>query len=351
MMKQFLLLLVLTVSVALSSEGQVTTRTRSWEKTFQVSERDTLEIQNFLGNVTVIHKAQNNQVSVKINLTVSSSSNPEYPEFIYNNLDVRTEHKANVLSIESVLRKVRVWHNIAFNHSMDYVVSVPYWMPVKITQHTGNIYMPKENFAPCELFADMGSIYGGDFSGPLKATVSYGELIIGVVGRADIDLERSKSSEIGNAADLRARMSYSTLTVRKANRLQVDAEHCKLNASAAMKAVLNLRYTNCRLEWLLQSLTCNNLQYGTLDICHLSPDFNMIDVTANYGHLNIELPKQSSFTVKPRNTVHCRIDVTGFEYLIDNGDKIYDILVNGARGGTITFNANNNSDLMISAEK
>ncbi len=369
-MKHSLLLLLMWLCVlpAFANESEDsgnTKRTKTFQETFSVSKSDRLEIDNKYGNITVTHWARN-EVSIKVLVKVESSS-ASYTAAQIDAITVRMEKYGSTVSARTEFssRNRRNHVSVKYNNmEVRYEVTMPSWLPCELSQKYGNIYMPESNPALCDLEAKYGSVNGGNFSGDLIVDVKYGDLKIGNVGSIDLTLGYCNNSEISNATSINATLKYSTLRMRKANTIDIDASYSKLRATEVSEAVIGLKYTNFRLSNLTRSMECTSLSYGTIDIENLSPDFKSVDVESRYGTLNVSLPSSASFRVKASDMKYGRCAVNGFDvrHRAEYGNEksgfdsrkvqnnSYNLEVNGGRGGLINFIGNNYGNIHVNAK-
>lgn len=366
-MKLLLLLMCLCILPAYANENSdagTTKKTKNFQETFGVSKSDRLEIENKFGSITVTHWSRN-EVSIKVTAEVESSS-ASYAADQLNSIVVRMEKFGSTVSARtSFVSTNNGSGQVKYNRiNVRYEVSMPLWLTCELKQKYGSIYMPESNPGKCILDSKYGSVTGGDFSGDLSVDVKYGDMKIGNVSSIELTLGYCNNSEIGNANVLNADVKYSTLRMGKVEKLVIDARYSKLKAVEIGTADTELKYTNFKLGRLRRALQCTALSYGTFDIDNLSPDFKNIEVDSRYGTLNIGLPATASFRVKAIEMKYGHCVVSGFDvrHRSESSSESsgfdsrkmrvnsYDLEVNGARGGVITFQGNNYSNINVKAK-
>ena len=345
--------LLLWVTCAMSASANPMNHKGNWEysktkefhQQFTVKPTDLLQIDNRYGNVTVVYWAKN-EVDIRVEVQVDANQEKKIKELL-DRVDIRFNQSGGVVSAFTEIESQQ--NNGNYNLNIHYYVQMPKTMNGKMEVNYGNVYLPDNNEGAWALDVKYGNIQAGNFTAPLQIVAKYTNVDIRNVYQAEVELEYTGNSKIGNAEKLMIDGKYSTMSIGDVKQLELSCKFGGVELETVDRAEMSLSYSNAEISSLKQILDLDELSYSTLNIRALSDSFTRIDADARYGNLKLRLPEKTAFTVEADDMKYGDLEVRGFH--IDQEKKedkdYYYYEVNGGGKRKIRFSGNNYSHLTI----
>ena len=341
-----LALLMLFCSLSSWADSQERVKTKEFSKSFDASKSDNVYIDNRFGNITVTYWNKN-EVSIRI-VVEAKARNEERAQASIDRVRISMDKTGNMISAVTSLKEQNSGNNSNESFSIKYFVNMPNGITCDLNQKYGNINMPEDNKGKCMLHVKYGNINGGNFTGQLEVEAQYGNIEIGSVGHAELDLAYCGSSSLVNAGNLTVDSRYSTLNMQKVNKLDMEMRYGGFDIENLETASLDIKYSQGNIRYLKEGLDVE-LGYSTVNIREVSSNFKNIDAESHYGNLNINIPSNASFSVSAEGMKNGKYDISGFNvtnsHVEDKTD--YTTEVNGGRGGRIEYEGNSYGSLKI----
>jgi len=299
------------------------------KKEFQTSKGDVLEIENKFGDIEIM-QWEKSIISVSIRLNAEAGSDSEALSII-ENMEIEFSKEGSVIYAHTILDE-ESGNSDNKEFSINYVVYVPKWMNLNLTNKYGNIHID-------------------DISGLVNIDIKHGNLRVNSLDRGSLD----PSNQIV--------LAYSDAYIEKAGSLELTLAFSKFEAEEALKIILNSKYSgvkigNCvtfeadskydnfkfeKIRNCIGVMQYSNLFitdfYGKFDlesnytgvkIDQVLPSFESIKIENTRGTYKIGINEETSFDLIG-NSINGDIHVSEFNILEKNtdGDKKYIHASNG----------------------
>ena len=336
---------------ACSSVADVQGAVKEYEKqktvtrSFDVSAGDQLSIDNRYGNITITHW---NKKQVEIRVVVESRARREADA--QRNLDriqIELEKRGGWISGITTLRSDG--RNSGRNQSFEinYFIQMPANLPSDLVLKYGNIFLPNNQNGRMRVDLKYGDLKGGDFSDQLDLEVKYGNVRLGKLAETKLELGYGKI-RFTDASAIRGELAYSDLEARNIDEANLDMRYSDLDVDSADRLILDMRYGDGHIGRLNNRLDMSELAYTDLEIDHVNPDFERIDISASYADLTIGIPASASFKAQVSDMRYASFKVNGLKVTSQNRtDHDYAYEVNGGRRGEIRYDGGGYSDLTL----
>lgn len=354
--------LILCCSLPGWGNKQDNTKKKEYNKSFDVSKSDLLEIDNRYGGITVTHGSKN-EVAIHVVIEAKAHSE-ERAQAMIDRVSIRMEKTGNTVSAVTSLKSQNNSSGSNESFSIHYYIQMPNELTCDLTQKYGNINMPENNKGKCGLHVKYGNINGGNFSGPLNIDIQYGNLDIADVDKATLDLAYCGKAAVRNASQLNVDSKYSNLNFGMLRQMNLETKYGNLQIDGLDNGYLEMKYGEGKLGRLKESLVVDELSYSTLTIKELDANFEKVDVNARYGNLNAYIDAKASFRVSANNMKYGNCSVKGFnvhrlsqnensgefDSSKEQNKNSYLLDINNGKKGRINFEGNSYSNLKVMAK-
>lgn len=346
----FLLAMVLLVTSFPALAGkQEYTKKKEISQNYKVSATDLLQVDNRFGNITVTHWNRN-EVAIRVEIESKSNSESRAQE----NLDaVRIEIKKSGSTVSAVtnIREKTSWGNSNNERlTINYFISMPSKLTSDLSQKYGNINLPDRNDGKCSVHVKYGNLNAGDFTAELRLEAKYGNIDMGNLQTAYLDLGYVGSMICKDARSVFIDSKYSNLEMKNVQRMELDKKYGNLSVGSLDQAEMEVKYSEISVDRLKESLDVDGLDYSTLSIKEVSSTFNRINVEGRYGNLKLKISPKASFKVLAEDMKYGNYDIKGFNITdFSKEDNTFRSEINGGGTRRINFEGNNYSNLTIRA--
>jgi len=197
-------------------------------KTFALKSNTEVSIDNKFGNI-IINRWEKATLELKINITVSSKSESS-AQTVLNSIDIKiTDNIAGgKLNIETLTKEN---NNEKSSFSINYEISMPGTVPLKLANSFGNIVM-------------------GSHSGPLDVTVKFGQFIAEDLANANIGIEFSNDAkcEIETITSGSVDLRFGKMMISEVGNVKISSQHSDMNIGNAQNIALDARHGNIEIE-------------------------------------------------------------------------------------------------------
>lgn len=316
---------------------------KEYEKSFPASKSDELFISNKYGGITITHwdKAE---VAFRVVVEIKSRDEQDNKRNL-ERIKIKFDKQGNIISGITEMSDVSIRNG---KLDIQYYVSMPSWVSSKLEQHYGNILMPAKNPARCQLTVKYGNIEGGNFEQPLPVEAKYSNVTLGVLQSGDFELGYCAQVSVQSVSNLKADSKYSNLKVGEIGHLDLELKYGQLETEKMQSMTADVKYSTCKIGFLSDKLKTESLDYSTLEMDEVNPNFQDIHVEARYSAVKLALPSTASFRVEGENLKYGHCKLHGFEPSKSEKEKdaVY-YEVNGGKKGLIYFDAGGYSNMNI----
>lgn len=342
-----LAVLILFCSLTGWAEKAESVKKKEYNKSFNVSLSDLLQVDNRYGNITITHWSKN-EVSIQV-VVEAKARDSERAQASIDRVKIDLNKSGNVVSAITSLKEQNWSGGNNERLTINYYINIPSKLSIDLSQKYGNINLPEKNEGKSILHAKYGNINGGSFTAQLDLESAYGNVELGSVENAALDLAYCGHASLKNAGSLTIDSKYSNLNLGDVKKLNLEKKYGNIQIQQVGKATMEIKYSKASIDVLTQELIADELDYSTLSVNDVASDFSRIAVSARYGKLNLDLPEKASFTVVANSIKYGSYDIKGFNVTRSNVENKtnYRSEVNGGGGGRIEFEGNNYSNLRI----
>ncbi len=320
-------------------------------KTFSVSMSDKLSVDNRFGDVTITHWNKK-EISIRVVIEASARTDKRTEELMsYVKIDI--DKSSNIVSAKTSMKNFGGTRNNE-RLRIDYFISMPATLQSNIELKYGNLYMPEKIEGVTALNVKYGNIKAGSFTTSLTIESKYGDVHIGNVKNANLDLGYCGGARVGDGESITVDSRYSNTTYGEVERLVIDDKYGNVSIKSVEKATVYMAYGNLNIG-IVKSSLISELKYSNLDLKQLEANFSKLDIEAGYGNATIRIPSDAAFNVEASNMKYADYSISGFNTKNRKNDSDgvshYSEVNNGNSRRVIKFKGNKYSNLNIRAIK
>jgi len=245
------------------------TKEKKIHKEYNVNSDATLKVDNSYGNINITTWNEN-RIVIDVTIT-TNGNNEEKVQKKLDDIDVEFNATSSMVSAETLFNKKKSrswwnWGNSNVNMEINYVIKMPITNNVDLDNDYGNLNLDK-----LEGQAEINCDYG-------KVTTK--ELM---ADNNDINFDYTNNSYFEYIKSGKINADYSSYTIGKTNRLDIDADYTKSHIEIAEDVTYNCDYGSLIVD------KANNVggdgDYLTL---RLGDIYKNVNVKADYGSMKIE---------------------------------------------------------------
>lgn len=349
----YLVTLLLIAGVYARGEDYVqdSTRKKEFNKSFSVNSSDKLYISNEFGNITVTHW---NKKEVAIHVVIEASARTsKRAEELLGYANVELDKQGNTVKGETSRKNFSGTNNNE-QLNVNYFIRMPASMEQVLELKFGNIYLPDRIDGKTHVELKFGNLKAGDFTKDLHLEAEYSNVTLGDVTKGDLELAFCGSVKIGDVNQLHLESKYSNVIVKKIKKLHLENSFGDITVDELTEGYMEIKYGKGKLGTLRKSLTVDKLEFGSLDIKDVAPDFIKIEVESNYGNLGLGIPVKTAFDVEVEKIKYGKYIIDGFNVQTNKeenrGEVSYRSSVNnGNRQRRVYYHAGGFGNLTIKA--
>lgn len=344
-----LILLFLISDLSVFAKAQESIKRRETSQSYNVSQSDKLQVDNRFGNITITHWSKN-EVSIRVVIECKAPSD-DRAQANLDRIQIETKREGDIISAITTIKE----RNGNFNNesmTINYYIQMPSKLAADLSQKYGNINLPSDNNGKLDIHVKYGNLNGGDFTANTTIEAKYGNIEVGNLQDAQLDLGYVGSANIKNGKHLNIDSKYSNLKINSIESLKMTLKYGNFTIESAETVNLEIKYSDATIGTLKRSLKVDELGYGNLRINNLSPSFERIDVASHYGNLDVRVPAKTAFRVVAEGMKYSSCDVNGFNVTRKNSDdeeKSHTYEINGGSQRTIHFEGNRYGNLKVRA--
>jgi hypothetical protein len=205
-------------------------KTKSVNKTYNVSSSDKLNIDNSFGRVE-IHTWDKNEIKVDVTIEVSANSESLAQKMI-DRISVSDEKNSKGISFETKMKDVNNTKDEKSSMSIDYSIYMPATNPLRVENEFGATVIPDYR-GEVELVSKFGSLTAGNLSNVKSITVEFGKTKIESVNNGNLVIKYSNSTLGKLSGNIKINAEFSTNIIMNLDNsltgLDVKASYSSLN--------------------------------------------------------------------------------------------------------------------------
>ena len=254
-------------------------------KSFTLKSNTAVSVDNKFGNI-IINRWEKNTFELKVNITVNSKSESA-AQATLNGIDVKITDNISggKLAIETVTRDNKQEKS---NFSINYEISMPGNVPLKLVNSFGNLVMES-------------------YTGPLDITVKFGQLIAEDLDNANIHVEFSNAKceietvttgtidlrfgkmMIADAGNIKISSQHSDLSIGNVSNLELDGRHGNIDIENVKVLKGTLEFAGLKIGKLEESIVVDSKHGNGLALGEVSDSFKEITLDSQFSPIDIAL--------------------------------------------------------------
>jgi len=326
-----ILILVLAIGAGKTVLG--VEKSKKYNKSWSVSEVETLDITNKFGEVKFENEG-GNQITIDVLITVEASSESKANSLLEK---IEVDFSKSGKTAKAV---TTIANNFKSNRdfSIDYVINIPSDKNLVVSNKYGNTVVNKLN-ANGNFNIQYGNISANELmaaaNGEMNILLAYGKGNIQTTGDINLDIKYSNMT-FGTVNDLILESKYSNVDFDKGRIVKIESKYDKFNFGKVKSITATTKYTNIKVAYLAANLKIET-GYGGIRVGEIAPDFEAINITNSYGQISLGL-NQASYTVDA-SCQYCGISYPEDQFkgnrMKENNSYEIDGKVGSAGGGKI----------------
>lgn len=218
-------------------------------------------------------------------------------------IKVKVEITLKGQACRDLFEQIKIVENLNSN-SIELVTRIPHQKRQKRYNTSGkNMQIAVDYIVQCpkylfllEIHNKFGSTHIGNFDGRLVCHMGFGNLQLGSLSHSENEIYAKFSSvqiDKINSGTIQAKYNRD-FVIKEAENIDVNFGHGTLNITSVEKANLAIKYSKLYVDHMLKSCTADS-KFSTLNIDHVSPNFEKIKIISKYGTTKISFDKDAAF--------------------------------------------------------
>ncbi len=258
-------------------------KSKTINKTFEVSTEDMISVKNSFGQVHVTTWDQST-VEVEVEITVESRYDNRLEEMLEDiTIDFQEQGGGVYMRTNNDLN---TRNNEEFE--INYTIKLPRANPLEVRNAYGDIYLD-DRAGEVDIDLSYGDLKAGNLAKGGELKLSFGKGDVQAFGDGRIELKYMNFFSLDEAKELELDQQYSELEIGKVIRVDMRSRYGQAEFGTVGKMDVNVHFTDFTIESLEQSLDMLAKYASDFSIDNVSENFEFIDIEGNYGSYNIDL--------------------------------------------------------------
>ncbi|MDR2388536.1 MAG: hypothetical protein LBD89_01955, partial [Tannerellaceae bacterium] len=304
-------------------------------QSFPVTMNDRLRVENRYGEIAITHWAKN-EVSIRVEIE-SKARNERMAQEIVDNIRIELKKSGNTVHGITTIPTNNGWgsHKLTIN----YYITMPSRLTVDLSVRYGGINLPEENEGRCNLEIKYGDFKAGNFTQPLILNAAYSQIQFGNASDLQMDVEYCGSIRMKSLRTSEIESKYSNIQLHNADKLILRNLHDNVRIEDVAHLSLEAKYSKVRIRDIKEKLLIAHLDYSTMTIEKLAPDFGNAQIETRYSTLRLSISSKASFRVVAQGMRYGSINVTGLKITESTSENksSYSYWINGGGDNLIRF--------------
>lgn len=300
MYKILLIFILIPLAITATEKKGKYTKNKVIKKEYTVNKDALLNISNKFGNIDIVTNTSN-KIEIIVSITTNGDNEEKVQERL-NEITVAFEASSSTVSAKTMIEKSsnswNLWGNKSnVNMEINYLIKMPV---------TNNV----------DLSNDYGGIGLDKLEGSAKISCDYGKINIGELlnNSNTINMDYTNKSTIEFMKNGTVNADYSTLHIEKTGNVKLNADYSHLSIGTIntldykcdygdlkIKTANNLNGNCDYMHTTVEKLSGSgvfNIDYGSLKINSLAPDFKQLTVVSSYTQMKFGINTASSFNLE-----------------------------------------------------
>ena len=280
-------LLILTLPEQLLAKSE--TKSKTYTESFSVNENATLKLENQFGKINLISWDQN-QVEIKVEVNVDAK-NEEKAQKKLDQIDVQISGSN---SLVKVITELKNNGNFKGEFSIDYEIKAPASLNLDLTNEFGDVVITEWD-GSADIHVEFGSLTANKLSSDqVNINLEYSSGNIGLLNKAEIDLEYADKFTLDKAKELKIDAEFSDVDIENVERITVSAEYGGIDIGQANQVDFDGEFAGFSLGKLYKRGEFIS-EYGGIKIHFVSKSFEELILNNSFSSINVYFEEGSSF--------------------------------------------------------
>ena len=286
----------------------------TFTKTFEESYdgKDKVEFKQRKGTLD-IKPSPDGKVKWITKISINSSKSQD-AEALFKKFEVDINEFGDRLSVELEICCIRKWNQsnekntIVFmdgtklknikNFSLTTILYLPEVEELRLDNSFTEISIDSDiSIKDAEFTLYHSNLSGGNINGKLDLKHQFGHLELkNIAGEADFDLYHAKV-ELENMGPLELKSQFSKLKMNDIESLESKSYHDVIEANQ-IKAELDIDQQFSNLDFESIGSARIKAYHGSMDVATISPDFEHIEINAQFFSVDFKMPNTTPYTIK-----------------------------------------------------
>jgi hypothetical protein len=182
-------------------------KTKSVNKSYNVSASDKLTINNQFGKVEV-HTWAKNEIKVDVNVEVSANTN-EHAQKILDRISVADSKSGGNISFKTKIDNVNNSKGEKSSMEINYSIYMPATNPLELSNQFGPTIIP-DHRGEVDISSKFGSLTAGNLSNVKELNVEFGKATIGSINNGKVVIKYSNSTLGKLSGNIKMNIEFST---------------------------------------------------------------------------------------------------------------------------------------------
>ena len=259
--------------------------TKPLHKAYLAEGVKTLKLENKYGNVRII-QTKNDSLSIDVKISLAHYDEDKAKKQI-EEIDIAFGNYKKTISAKTKMSK---HFNTAYNFNIDYIVSVPEGVHLKITNLFGNIIAEGDLRNYAEMSVDYGNIYVDNLIPDEQNKMNYFKL----------NYSTAHLKKIYNTKIL---SNFSKIRIKEANNMVVSSRCSRIEVDSTNTYISNSQNDNCIIK------ECSTFKIKKGNNSHISLENGVTNADLNLKSGTLSIKNIKSFYAIKLNTENTRVDI------------------------------------------
>ncbi|MDO6812514.1 hypothetical protein [Tenacibaculum soleae] len=300
MMKLYklLFLFILLPTIMMATDKKKHEKSKTINKSFNVTKNATLYINNKYGNVNVTTWDQN-RIEIDVKIIVKGNDLKTVTKKL-NAINVLFEASSNLVEartkIESIKSNWSFWSNSNINYKINYFIKMPITNNADLNNQYGTIELDKLK-GKANLNCDYGNIFvDALLNNTNTIELDYcGSSEINFIKAGTINIDYSKI-KIEKSETLNINADYTTVKIGNTNYLRFNSDYGSVNVNNGGTIIGNSDYAAIKIGTLSKNLKINT-DYGSVKVANILKGFEDITIDGSYTGIKLGTHSNNNFNL------------------------------------------------------
>lgn len=263
-----------------------------FNKTYQATNKS-LSLDNSFGNMT-ISLWDKQEYAIVVELTLDGFSEKETAKILAA-LEIKASENGEKIEIKTDWNDLNTNSKGKKSFELNYLVKTPRNGSLKLENSFGNISIPDFN-GPIEIDLEYGQLSAGRL---IKADIelSFGGGSIASLQKGKLDIMYADKLNIEDLGKVTIESGFSQMKIQNADHINLEGKYGQIEIGTINSIEGSSSFSGLEIGLLKKSLDMEaKYVSGKLDIQHVDPSFDRINIESKFSQINIVFDPQCNFT-------------------------------------------------------